>query len=956
MSNRFTMLQRPLAAVLISFGALIGTSLWSAELTAQSKSPGVLPETLAPLSVRFASDNDQSSPTTAPDFQRHIGPLLGRLGCNGRACHGSFQGRGGFQLSLFGYDFKADHAALLAEDSGRVDTTDIDESLILAKPTDADQHEGGKRMELGSWQHQVMRGWINAGAPFSGELQTLDRLEVQPREIIFNRAGEQAELHVVAHWAGGLSEDVTELCRFTTNDDSVAEIDENGIVKSAGSGDTNLVVSYDKAVVPVSVMRPIDLNRDGIVAPRISTQPIDELVMQKLEKLRIIPSDLCNDSDFIRRACLDVTGLLPSAERITQFVADQAHDKRAKLIEDLLEEPGYAAWWATRLSDWTGNSEAQLNNYYPVRGVASQSWYAWLEKRLAENVAYDDIIEGIVVAETRLPGESYTDYCKSMSEACRTGDDAAFAARPGLPQYWGRNNFRMPEERAIGFAYTFLGIRIQCAQCHKHPFDQWSKDDFDKFAVLFSSVQASANNVGSDAREEREQMLTAITGGKTMQNGELRKRIYEAAAEGATVPFPELVVREGMRERISKEDKDKIKDKKKQNKQPPIASGHILGELETITLQDDPRDSLMDWLRAPNNPYFAKALVNRVWSNYFGIGIVDPTDDMNLGNPPSNGPLLDYLAEKFIRSGYDLKSLHRLILASDTYQRSSKPNVTNAADQRNFSRHVPRRLPAEVIRDAVYLATATDDDADNARQTLDNLAIGGKIGGYSKNNSRDFALQVFGQSIRETNCDCDRSDQANVLQAIYLQNDTDIHRRLTQSSGWVSRTSMALTGQPLRAVNRMDEGAGKDNGGKKKAADAIRAEIARRVKKFHSLPTVKQDQTRAQLEKEIRQASERLVKLGMEKVSLESLLDEVKESPDDAAVVAASAAPPDNAAQLAVFHDWTTAAYLRVLSRVPNEEEMQTAVSYISESPKAGDGLESLMWTLLNTKEFILSH
>jgi len=955
--------------MLLAIGLLVSNLARAAEpttkLDASSTSTSTLKTSsamLEPLSKRFANlGQGGASSTEVPDFQRHIGPLLGHLGCNGRACHGSFQGRGGFQLSLFGYDFKTDYAALLSLDTGRVDTTDVDQSLILAKPTDADLHEGGKRMDVGSWQHQVLRHWIAAGAPFTGKLQTLDRLEVTPNEILFAPGAEQVLLKAIAHWADGTHEDVTELCRFATNDDAIAAIDAHGVVKSAGAGDTHLVVCYDKAVVPVSVLRPNALDRSGIVAPRQSTLPIDQLVLQKLDKLRIIPSESCDDFDFIRRASLDVTGILPSSERVTQFVADKSTDKRAVLIDELLAEPGYAAWWATRFSDWTGNNEEQLNNFYPVRGTASQSWFAWLEKRLADNVAYDDIIEGIVVAETRLPGESYVDYCKSMSEACRTNDDAAFAARPGLPQYWGRNNFRMPEERAIGFAYTFLGIRIQCAQCHKHPFDQWSKDDFDKFAVLFSSVQANGNNVSPDAREDRDKMLAAITGGKDVVGGELRKLIYVAAGkEGVVVPFPELVVREGVRERLSKEDKLKAKDKnaKKQNAKPPIVAGHILGELETITLQDDPRDSLMSWLRQPNNPYFAKAIVNRVWSNYFGIGIVNPTDDMNLGNPPSNGPLLDYLADEFVQSGYNLKSLHRMILNSDTYQRRSQPNVTNAADQRNFSRHVPRRLPAEVIRDSVYLATANDTDANEARQTLAKLAISGRISGNGKKDGRDFALQVFGQSVRESNCDCDRSDQANLLQSIYLQNDIDMHRSLNDSNGWVSKTSMALTGQPLRTVvGDQSQDNGKDPGGKTKSAESIREQLSRRIEMFHSMPAKKQLQVRPKLEKELTQANTRLEKMGLEKVSLNTLVngpsdktvDETKPRLNETTGV-------EKSKQVDAFKQWATSAYLRVLNRTPDNDELQTAVAYINESSSPGEGLESLMWTLLNTKEFILSH
>ncbi|MGV3483900.1 MAG: DUF1549 and DUF1553 domain-containing protein [Planctomycetaceae bacterium] len=944
MSNGSIMLYRVIAAALLILVAPLCGRSSAAEPTSQPAVSGDAAAILPPLSSRFAAQADGQVTSETPDFQRHIGPLLGRLGCNGRACHGSFQGRGGFQLSLFGYDFEADHAALLDEDAGRVDTTDVEESLILTKPVDAELHEGGKRMDAGSWQHQVLRSWIAAGAPFSKKLQTLERLEVLPNEILFDSSGDQVALRAIAHWENGSAEDVTELCRFTSNDEAVAEIDEHGKVKSSGPGDTHVVVAYDKAVVPVAVLRPNDVLPGGIVAPRESSHPIDQWVLHKLDKLKIVPSELCSDSDFIRRATVDVTGLLPSPQRVLEFVADSSADKRARLIDELLEQPAYASWWATRLSDWTGNNEAQLNNYFPVRGVASQAWHAWLEKRIAENVSYDDIVEGLVVAESRLPGESYTDYCKTMSDACRSGDEATFATRPGLPQYWARNNFRQPEERAVGFAYTFLGIRIQCAQCHKHPFDQWSKNDFDKFAVLFSSVLATPNNVANDARDERDQMIAAVTGGQTLRGGDLRRKINQAVQDGEVVPFPELVVREGVLARGKKDAKNK-------KQKPTFVSGHILGELESISLQDDPRDSLMRWLRQPNNPYFAKAIVNRVWSNYFGIGIVNPTDDMNLGNPPSNAALLDYLAEEFVRSGYDLKSLHRTILTSDTYQRSSQPNVTNASDQRNFSRHVPRRLPAEVIRDAVYLATANDEDAEKSRASLDNLAIAGRVGSaYSRPNARDFALQVFGESIRETNCDCDRSDQSNLLQSIYLQNDVDMHRRLTQSSGWVAKTSVALTGKPLRQL------AGGDDAANQKSIDAIKKQLTRRAEKYRSLSGKAQKQMKPQLEKDLRQANQRLAKLGAEKISLASLIAPAGNASDGDRGGSDGAAEVAKVVPEAQFKNWVTSAYLRVLSRTPDEDELQTAVSFITESRQPGEGLESVMWTLLNTKEFILSH
>ena len=941
---------RSLSGVFLLF-AMLTMNGWHSKMawSLEPTSSDVLP----PLSQRYAAtDDDAKSSIAEPDFQRHIGPLLGRLGCNGRACHGSFQGRGGFQLSLFGYDFHADHKALLDPETGRVNVEQVDESLILAKPIDAEAHEGGKRMDLGSWQYRVLQSWIASGAKLTNELQMLERLEVTPSEILFGGSTEMKPLRVIAHWTDGTKENVTELCRFTTNDDSVAVVDENGIINSKGAGDTHIVVAYDKAVVPVSVMRPLSVDPTGVSEPSASDQPIDLLVKQKLDKLRIIPSERCSDSDFIRRASMDVTGLLPSPERVKAFLADNSPDKRERLIDELLEQPSYAAWWATRMSDWTGNNEAMLNNYFPKRGAASKFWFAWLEQRIADNVPYDEIVEGLVQAESRLPDESYTEYCATMSEACREDDVEAFAARPGIPQFWARNNFKTPEERAIGFAYTFLGVRIQCAQCHKHPFDQWSKQDFEKFSVLFSSVQAGANAIQRDSRDDRDEMMTALLDGQELRGGELRRKITDLLRDGETVPFPELVVQARI---VGKPNKPQPKNAKKKNQKPQPIVGNVLGELDTISLESDPREALMEWLREEQNPYFAKALVNRVWANYFGIGIVNPTDDMNLGNPPSNGPLLDYLAQSFVSSGYDLKSLHRMILLSDTYQRSSKPNVTNAADQRNFSRHVPRRLPAEVLRDAIVLATSNDDAAAEARENVHSLAIGG-LGIIERQNSREFALQVFGTSIRETNCDCDRSDMPNVLQAIYLQNDMDVHRRLSQSSGWVAQTSTKVTGLPLKERGGVAGGKPGEKSLEAKKRQSItnmNAVIAKRIRNYKSMPPKRQAIVLPQLEKEIQLLNERLVRLGEKKVTVDQLLSK-RELPPTTERNPASATQPK--VDQEVLSAWVEQAYLRTLSRTPDREEQSIAMSFIEEADHAGEGLESLMWTLINTKEFVLSH
>ena len=359
----------------------------------------------------------------------------------------------------------------------------------------------------------------------------------------------------------------------------------------------------------------------------------------------------------------------------------------------------------TRFSDWTGNSDEQLVNALPVRnGAAGRLWHEWLRARLDSNMPYDQIVEGMVAAQSRQPNESYTEYCESMTKACVDGNEELFAQRDGMPLFWARRNFQKPEERAIGFAYTFLGVRIECAQCHKHPFDQWSKDDFEQFAKLFTPIRVNANQVAPDAKKDREEMMKRITNGEKLKGGALRRKIYDAAKKGKTVPFGELLVNTSAGDRARKA---RAAAKKKGRKPPvvKIPEGKIIGQESPVTLDQDPRGPLMDWLRSAENPYFAKAIVNRVWSNYFGIGIVNPTDDMNLANPPSNADLLNYLSDELIAHDFDLKWLHRMIATSDTYQRSANTNPTNMMDRTNFSHHIPGRLPAEVTYDAVILAT-----------------------------------------------------------------------------------------------------------------------------------------------------------------------------------------------------------------------------------------------------------
>jgi hypothetical protein len=369
----------------------------------------------------------------------------------------------------------------------RIDTGAFADSYALQKGTNVEPHKGGKRMEVGSWEYNVFAAWIKAGAKPVETPKKLLALDVTPKELLYSDKAQTTQLKAIARWDDGSAEDVTCLCRFQTNDPQVCDVTQGGLVTSNEPGDTHIVAYYDNGVVPVPVIRPVSPNLRRQVPLRSRLRPsVDELVVEKLRKLGTIPSENCSDAEFLRRVSIDLTGTLPTADEVRDFLKDTAADKRSKKVEALMETPAYAAWWTTRLCDWTGNAASQLNNTGVGKDASDREWYDWIYKRVAANVSYDKLCEGIVLASSKKPGESYEDLCKRMSESYK--NDKSYADEDGLVYFWARQNFTKAEDRAIGFAYTFLGSRIQCAQCHKHPFDQWTQDDFKQFEAFFTRV------------------------------------------------------------------------------------------------------------------------------------------------------------------------------------------------------------------------------------------------------------------------------------------------------------------------------------------------------------------------------------------------------------------------------------------------------------------------------------
>lgn len=889
-------------------------------LVALLAAPALAGEVVPPISKRFTPAEIKE----VPDFRMHVVPLIGKLGCNGRACHGSFQGQGGLRLSLFGYDFKMDHEAFTRGDNPRVDLDVPAESLMLEKATLATPHKGGKRTDVGSWQYKVLLRWIQEGAKGTDRDDPRTAvLAVSPKELLFQKAGAKTQLKVIAKWATGdgqmgVEEDVTTLCRFQTNNEQVCKIDAEGLVTAAEPGDTHIVVFYDNAVVPIPVLRPIS----DLVGPKYPKTPtpteIDKHVVTKLAKLGVVQSDLCNDNEFLRRVSLDIGGTLPTPKEIEAFVADTSSDKRAKKIDELLERPTYTAWWTTLLCDYTGNRSGSLNNVLQIgnRAALNQDWYDWIYKRVAENVAYDKLMEGIVLATSRKPDQSYTDYCKEMSDIYGPAGKS-FADREGLTYFWARQGFQTSQEKALGFAYSFLGIRIQCAECHKHPFDQWTQDDFKQFTGFFAGVTYNRNSNGNpETKKEYDALMAALALPEKAQNNERQRQLADALKEGKVIPFPELYVRRSANG--NRRDND---NKNRGRNAQPAATAKLLGSGEVdLTKYEDSRAALMDWMRDKNNPYFARAFVNRVWSNYFNVGIVTPADDNSLANPPSNKPLLDYLSQGFIDHGFDMKWVHREICNSRTYQLSWQPNATNKLDERNFSHAIPRRLPAEIAVDAIRQATA--GDAENLAMQTEikgrKISFPGSAGGSGNNNNQnEFALIAFGKSIRESNCDCDRSMEASLLQTVYLQNDQDVYKYVENPGGWADQV-----------VHGEQKAKQRDKGD----PDGLDRQIRQVEGKLEQIRKKGDD-------KNLKAAEERLAELKKQRGG-ERSKDEAK----------------PQAVKLADSQAVIRQAYLRTLSRLPTDAEAARSQVFIDQCETPDAAARGILWALLNTKEFIVNH
>jgi hypothetical protein len=688
-------------------------------------------------------------------FGRHVAPLLSKFGCSAGACHGSFQGKGGLTLSLFGQSPEKDYFALTRSAMGRrVNVADPDASLLLLKPTAQIPHEGGKRLDRGSWAYRVLRAWIAQGA--KGDVgPPVRRLSVTPRELVLKAAGESAALAVVAEFDDGARADVTAFCDYRVKDDAVAEVTPLGRVRALRPGDAAVVVAYRGQVASARVLVPAP-SPPGFSYPEVSeVNFIDREVFAKLRRLNVAPSNVSGDEEFLRRVTLDAVACLPSPQEVRAFLADRNPDKRAHKIDELLRHPLHAALWATKLCDLTACNVDVMDGPADLRAKRAKMWHDWFRDRIAENVPYDRIVHGVLCAASRdgRDVEAWVRHEAALAAAAAKGFDSDYAARPSLDLFWrrgGGDEFFPLEQMGELTASAFLGVRLECAQCHRHPFDRWTQSDYRAFANVFAQVQYGSSPEVTAAVADLLEKRRALPPGAARPPLPRVQEVYLSDLPRRRLPHPET-------------DADL----------PPRALGG-----PELDYRGDAREQLFRWLVRADNPFFARAFVNRVWAHYFGAGLVEPIDNLSAANPPSNERLLDAMARDFVAHRFDLRRLERIILLSRTYQLSSTPNESNRGERTNFSHASVRRLPAEAVVDLLNSALGAEEDFSpdappgaHAIEVATNRA-------RSPHLARVF--RVFGRPPRTTTCDCERSKDPAIPQTLFVMTDPGLLKKIEE--------------------------------------------------------------------------------------------------------------------------------------------------------------------------------
>ncbi len=638
-----------------------------------------------PLEVTRAKESPALS------FRLDVMPVFMRAGCNTGSCHGAARGKDGFRLSLFGFDPEGDHYRLTREFSGRrINLAVPADSTLIEKSLGTVQHTGGKRFEANSELNQILLSWIGNGVPNDdpSKLPTVVNVELYPKNGVLDGEKATQQMTVRAKYSDGTDRDVTKFAIFLTNNETSAAVSPDGLVTAGARGEAFVMARYSTFTVGSQfIVLPKALKFEYPKEPEGNY--IDKLVAAKLQKLRIAPSEICTDEVFLRRVYLDIVGVPPTVEEYNKFMSSTAADKRAKLVDELLGRKEFAEIWVNKWAELLQVRSVQNQISYKAMFL----YYNWLVEKLSKNMPMDEMVQELL------------------------GANGGTFKNPATNFYQGTTDTLALTENV---AQVFMGMRVQCAQCHNHPFDRWTQDDYYGFAAFFSQI---GRKQGEDYRET---IIFNSGGGEV--NHPVRGTAMKPKFLGGAVP-------------------------------------DVAGK--------DRRVMLAKWLASPENPWFASTFANRVWAHFNGVGIVEPIDDVRVSNPATNPELLEELGKRFTASKYDLKGLVRDICNSRTYQRSTQRNDSNATDERNFAHASLRRIKAENLLDSLTCVTETKDK-------FQGLPLGARAVQLADGNSSTYFLTTFGRATRETPCSCEVKMEPTLSQALHLLNGDTTNAKIQQ--------------------------------------------------------------------------------------------------------------------------------------------------------------------------------
>ncbi len=636
-------------------------------------------------------------------FVKDIVPIFTKSGCANSNCHGSIRGQAGFKLSLFGYEPDLDYDALIkAQDGRRINRSDPAKSLVLLKPTFSVPHGGGERFKVASLEYDAILDWIRDGATYdSAGSPRLKTLRVTPEEITLIGIGTKHQLSATGTYTDGSSEDLTRKVQYMPNDESVVEVSPSGEIKTMRAGETAIMVrTLGKAVAAriAVVAQPPMANYPDVARNNF----VDDLVFAKLRRLNIIPSPLSSDYEFLRRVYLDTVGLLPTLDETKEFAESRDPGKRAKLIDQLLARPEFAEVWATRFADLYRTGLLDQGH------KGGRLMYNWLRKSILEDKPYNQFAAELLTASGQLKFNPTANF-------------------------YYITEFSEPENIATDISQVFLGVRLECARCHNHPWEKWTQDDFWGFAAFFGRM-----GIKDTYENDESQVLLKVKG-------------------------------------------EVIHPKTKK----PIGPKYLDGPSEVERPDEDVREKLAAWITSPNNPWFARAITNRMVKHYLGRGLVEPVDDFRVTNPPSNQALLDTLAKDFGDNGYSLRHMARVILNSRVYQLTSEPNETNRGDAINYSRYYVKRLMAEQLADSVTEVTGVPEKYPGYMLGTHAMEI--------PQGAPSYFLATFGR-MKAREVICERDSQPDMVQAMHLISGETLMRQTTAKGGnldkWMADASL----------------------------------------------------------------------------------------------------------------------------------------------------------------------